>query len=149
MPRPVQEAGRGFSCGPVFEVELDLAQAHPGPVRVHGHPYLHAEAVCERGDGLGALGKKILGSEFSLDIYLHRGAAAYICGEETGLIESLEGKRAWPRIPARGRRCQTLRPPIPAAGNLLRSKAGRNTTGHCIPFAWWMVITRTASRLAY
>jgi NADH-quinone oxidoreductase subunit F len=44
------------------------------------------------------LGKKILGSGFDLDIWLHRGAGAYICGEETGLIESLEGKRAYPRI---------------------------------------------------
>jgi NADH-quinone oxidoreductase subunit F len=52
----------------------------------------------------GYLGKNILGTEFALDIYLHRGAAAYICGEETGLIESLEGKRAWPRI----------KPPFPA-----------------------------------
>ncbi len=41
-----------------------------------------------------------MGSGYSLDIYLHRGACAYICGEETGLIESLEGKRAWPRIKA-------------------------------------------------
>ncbi|HEX3999651.1 MAG TPA: NADH-quinone oxidoreductase subunit NuoF [Pirellulales bacterium] len=56
------------------------------------------------------LGPKILGSEFALDIYLHRGAAAYICGEETGLIESLEGKRAWPRI----------KPPFPAVEGLFR-----------------------------
>jgi len=46
----------------------------------------------------GFLGKNILGSGFDLDIYVHRGAGAYICGEETGLIESLEGKRAYPRI---------------------------------------------------
>ncbi len=44
------------------------------------------------------LGKKILGSSYDLDIWIHRGAGAYICGEETGLIESLEGKRAYPRI---------------------------------------------------
>jgi NADH-quinone oxidoreductase subunit F len=44
------------------------------------------------------LGKKILGSGYDLDIWVHRGAGAYICGEETGLIESLEGKRAYPRI---------------------------------------------------
>ncbi|HTQ37771.1 MAG TPA: NADH-quinone oxidoreductase subunit NuoF [Pirellulales bacterium] len=56
------------------------------------------------------LGKNILGSEFSLDIFLHRGAAAYICGEETGLIESLEGKRAWPRI----------KPPFPAVEGAFR-----------------------------
>ncbi len=44
------------------------------------------------------LGKNILGSGFDCEIYIHRGAGAYICGEETGLIESLEGKRAYPRI---------------------------------------------------
>jgi NADH-quinone oxidoreductase subunit F len=44
------------------------------------------------------LGKNILGRGYDLDIYIHRGAGAYICGEETGLIESLEGKRAYPRI---------------------------------------------------
>ncbi|HEX4121577.1 MAG TPA: SLBB domain-containing protein, partial [Verrucomicrobiae bacterium] len=44
------------------------------------------------------LGKNILGRGFDLEIHIHRGAGAYICGEETGLIESLEGKRAYPRI---------------------------------------------------
>src|SRR5687768_4248864 len=44
------------------------------------------------------LGKNILGSGYELEIYVHRGAGAYICGEETGLIESLEGKRPYPRI---------------------------------------------------
>ncbi len=46
----------------------------------------------------GFLGKNVLGTGFDLEIYVHRGAGAYICGEETGLIESLEGKRAYPRI---------------------------------------------------
>ena len=58
----------------------------------------------------GYLGDNILGSGYSLNIYLHRGAAAYICGEETGLIESLEGKRAWPRI----------KPPFPAIEGAFR-----------------------------
>jgi NADH-quinone oxidoreductase subunit F len=44
------------------------------------------------------VGKNILGTAYSCDIFVHRGAGAYICGEETGLIESLEGKRAYPRI---------------------------------------------------
>ena len=52
----------------------------------------------------GYLGKNILGSGFDLDLYVHCGAGAYICGEETGLIESLEGKRGNPRI----------KPPFPA-----------------------------------
>jgi len=46
----------------------------------------------------GLLGKNILGSGFDLDIYVHQGAGAYICGEETSLLESLEGKRPYPRI---------------------------------------------------
>ena len=44
------------------------------------------------------LGRNILGTGFDVDVHIHRGAGAYICGEETGLIESLEGKRAYPRI---------------------------------------------------
>jgi NADH-quinone oxidoreductase subunit F len=52
----------------------------------------------------GWLGKNILGTNYSLDLYVHCGAGAYICGEETGLIESLEGKRGNPRI----------KPPFPA-----------------------------------
>lgn len=58
----------------------------------------------------GLLGRNILGKEFHLDCYIHRGAGAYICGEETGLIESLEGKRAWPRI----------KPPFPAVEGAFR-----------------------------
>jgi NADH-quinone oxidoreductase subunit F len=56
------------------------------------------------------LGRNVLGKEFNLDVFLHRGAGAYICGEETGLIESLEGKRAWPRI----------KPPFPAIEGAFR-----------------------------
>ncbi len=48
--------------------------------------------------GAGLLGKNVLGTGYDLEIYVHRGAGAYICGEETGLIESLEGRRAYPRI---------------------------------------------------
>src|ERR1035437_4885270 len=56
----------------------------------------------------GYLGKNILGSGYDLDLYVHCGAGAYICGEETGLIESLEGKRGNPRI----------KPPFPAVVGL-------------------------------
>jgi NADH-quinone oxidoreductase subunit F len=52
----------------------------------------------------GYLGKNILGSNLNLDITVHRGAGAYICGEETGLLNSLEGKRGEPRV----------KPPFPA-----------------------------------
>jgi NADH-quinone oxidoreductase subunit F len=64
-------------------------------------------AVREAYDG-GFLGKNIFGTGFDLDVVVHRGAGAYICGEETGLIESLEGKRAYPRI----------KPPFPATHGL-------------------------------
>jgi NADH-quinone oxidoreductase subunit F len=50
------------------------------------------------------LGKGVLGSGFDFDIVIHRGAGAYICGEETGLLSSLEGKKGWPKI----------KPPFPA-----------------------------------
>jgi NADH-quinone oxidoreductase subunit F len=56
------------------------------------------------------LGRNILGTGFHLEAYIHRGAGAYICGEETGLIESLEGKRGWPRI----------KPPFPAVEGAFR-----------------------------
>ncbi|MEN6459206.1 MAG: NADH-quinone oxidoreductase subunit NuoF [Thermoguttaceae bacterium] len=58
----------------------------------------------------GYLGNNILDSGFSLDVFIHVGAGAYICGEETGLLESLEGRRAWPRI----------KPPFPAVEGLFR-----------------------------
>lgn len=59
----------------------------------------------------GWLGKNILGTGFDCEIYVHRGAGAYICGEETALIESLEGKRGNPRI----------KPPFPAIKGLWES----------------------------
>ncbi|MEY2545169.1 MAG: NADH-quinone oxidoreductase subunit, partial [Verrucomicrobiota bacterium] len=56
------------------------------------------ENAIEEARAKNFVGKNILGSGFDCEIYIHRGAGAYICGEETGLIESLEGKRAYPRI---------------------------------------------------
>ena len=73
------------------------------------------QAAIDEAYAAGYLGKNIRGTNFSLDIYLHRGAAAYICGEETGLIESLEGKRAWPRI----------KPPFPAIEGPVSQADGR------------------------
>ena len=56
------------------------------------------ERAIEEARAHNFLGANILGSGFDVEVYIHRGAGAYICGEETGLIESLEGKRAYPRI---------------------------------------------------
>ena len=71
------------------------------------------------------LGKNILGTGYDLDIVIHRGAGAYICGEEMGLLESLEGKRGWPRI----------KPPFPAIEGYLRCPTIVNNveTLACLP----------------
>ncbi|MGH2916468.1 MAG: NADH-quinone oxidoreductase subunit NuoF [Solirubrobacteraceae bacterium] len=66
------------------------------------------EAAIEEARRAGLIGERILGSELSLSLVLHRGAGAYICGEETGLLDSLEGKRGNPR----------LKPPFPAIEGL-------------------------------
>ena len=76
----------------------------------YGDAFRTLQAAIDECYAAGLLGKNILGSTFTLDIYMHRGAGAYICGEETGLIESLEGKRAWPRI----------KPPFPAVEGAFR-----------------------------
>src|SRR5256714_2007459 len=62
----------------------------------HGATIL--ENAIEEARAHNFLGRNILGSGFDVEVFIHRGAGAYICGEETGLIESLEGKRAYPRI---------------------------------------------------
>jgi len=86
--------------------------------------YDRLQAAIDECYAAGYLGKNILGINFSLNIYLHRGAAAYICGEETGLIESLEGKRAWPRI----------KPPFPAVEGLFHKPTVVNNveTAACV-----------------
>ena len=61
------------------------------------------EKAIAQAHAFGLLGEKIFGTDFAFDIHIHSGAGAYICGEETALIESLEGKRGEPRI----------RPPYP------------------------------------
>ncbi len=66
------------------------------------------EAHIEALEAAGLLGEKILGSVFSLRLHVHLGAGAYICGEETALLESIEGKLGQPR----------LRPPFPAVAGL-------------------------------
>ncbi len=62
------------------------------------------EAAIDEAYAAGLIGKNACGSGFDFDVYVHRGAGAYICGEETALIESLEGKKGQPR----------LKPPFPA-----------------------------------
>lgn len=71
-------------------------------------PYRKMVKAVEEAYAKNYLGKKIFGKDFDLDIVVHRGAGAYICGEETGLLESLEGKKGQPR----------LKPPFPAVVGL-------------------------------
>jgi NADH-quinone oxidoreductase subunit F len=83
------------------------ADANRSFIYIRGEYQQQAEilerAIAEARDA-GYLGERILGSDHSLTLVLHRGAGAYICGEETGLLDSLEGKRGNPR----------LKPPFPA-----------------------------------
>ncbi len=82
--------------------------------------FLHVQETLERAVAeayqAGHLGKNIYGSGFDCDVYLHRGAGAYEAGEETALIESLEGKRAQPR----------LKPPFPAVEGLYQCPTAVN-----------------------
>ncbi|MSO71688.1 MAG: NADH-quinone oxidoreductase subunit NuoF [Alphaproteobacteria bacterium] len=69
---------------------------------------MHLQAAIDEAYAAKLLGKNACGSGYDYDIYLHRGAGAYICGEETALLESLEGKKGLPR----------MKPPFPAAVGL-------------------------------
>src|ERR671913_194482 len=82
-----------------------------GYIYVRGEVIVETEAlrkaVAEAYDA-GLLGRNAAGSGFDFDVFVHRGAGAYICGEETAMIESLEGKKGQPR----------LKPPFPAGAGL-------------------------------
>jgi NADH-quinone oxidoreductase subunit F len=85
--------------------------AHVGYIYIRGEFFREAErldaAIAEAYEA-GLVGRDACGSGWDFDLYVHRGAGAYICGEETGLLESLEGKKGMPR----------LKPPFPAAAGL-------------------------------
>ena len=68
----------------------------------------HLQVAIDEAYAAGLIGKNACGSGYDFELYLHRGAGAYICGEETALLESLEGKKGQPR----------LKPPFPAAVGL-------------------------------
>ena len=85
--------------------------AHTCYIYIRGEFYNEAVALQKAIDEAYAdklIGKNACGSGYDIDIYLHRGAGAYICGEETALLESLEGKKGQPR----------LKPPFPAGSGL-------------------------------
>ena len=86
-------------------------RAHAGYIYIRGEFVNEAKALqaeIDKAYEAGLLGKNAAKSGWDFDLYLHRGAGAYICGEETALIESLEGKKGQPR----------LKPPFPAGAGL-------------------------------
>jgi len=90
----------GYSMGAVAAYIYIRGEFYNEAIALH-------EAVTEAYDA-GLIGKNACGSGYDFDIYVHRGAGAYICGEETALLESLEGKKGQPR----------LKPPFPAAAGV-------------------------------
>ena len=88
---------------------------------VHGEifeDYERFEVALDEARAAGFLGKNIMGSEFSFELYAHHGYGAYICGEETALLESLEGKKGQPRF----------KPPFPASFGLYGKPTTINNT---------------------
>ena len=86
-------------------------RAHAAYIYIRGefyNEYKVLQAAIDEAYEAGLLGTNAAGSGWAFDIYLHRGAGAYICGEETALLESLEGKKGQPR----------LKPPFPAGVGL-------------------------------
>ena len=86
-------------------------QAHTSYIYIRGEYYHEAECLqtaLDEAYAQGLLGKNAAGSGWDFNLYLHRGAGAYICGEETAMLESLEGRRGMPR----------LKPPFPAVVGL-------------------------------
>ena len=81
-------------------------------------PYYRFEEALKDAYEAGLLGKNLLGSDVSFDLYTHLGAGAYICGEETALLESLEGKKGQPRF----------KPPFPANVGLFGKPTTINNT---------------------
>lgn len=84
------------------------------------------ERALEEAYGAGILGPSVMGRDYALDIYVHLGQGAYICGEETALIESLEGYRGYPRI----------KPPFPATHGFLDSPTVVNNVETLCALPW-------------
>jgi NADH-quinone oxidoreductase subunit F len=85
--------------------------AHTGFIYIRGEYYneaVHLQTAIDEAYAAGLLGKNAGGSGWDFDLHVHRGAGAYICGEESALLESLEGKKGMPR----------MKPPFPAAMGL-------------------------------
>jgi len=100
-----------------------------------GYNYIHGEIfkvferfeeALEEARAAGYLGDRILGSDFSFELHAYHGFGAYICGEETGLLDSLEGKKGWPRF----------KPPFPASFGLYGKPTTINNTETFAAVPW-------------
>ncbi len=90
------------------------------------YPYTVLEKAIEEAYAHGFFGENIFGTGYNLDVVLHRGAGAYICGEETALIESLEGKKGQPRI----------KPPFPAVEGVFKCPTIVNNVATIASVPW-------------
>jgi NADH-quinone oxidoreductase subunit F len=103
--------------------------AHWACIYIRGefsYPAVRMQKAVDEAYAKGYLGKNIFGSDYHLDVVVHRGAGAYICGEETGLIESLEGNKGQPRI----------KPPFPAVAGLYGCPTVVNNTETLAALPW-------------
>jgi NADH-quinone oxidoreductase subunit F len=105
-----------FECNPHLLIEGAVIAAYATGVQTV-YVYIRGEYIrwirmlqqaVDAAYAAGYIGKNILGSGFSTELYLHRGAGAYICGEESSLMNSIEGERGYPRV----------KPPFPAQSGL-------------------------------
>jgi NADH-quinone oxidoreductase subunit F len=114
-------------------------ESHTAFIYIRGELALGAkileEAVAETA-AAGYIGKNILGTGYNLDLIVHRGAGAYICGEETALLSSLEGERGWPKV----------KPPFPATHGLFGCPTVVNNVETLAALPW--IIDRGAAAYA-
>ena len=114
-------------------------QSHTAFIYIRGELVAGAkilERAVEEAARAGFIGKNIFGSGFDLDVILHRGAGAYICGEETALLSSLEGGRGWPKV----------KPPFPATHGLFGCPTVVNNVETLAALPW--IIERGAAAYA-
>ena len=114
-------------------------RSHTSFIYIRGEMFYGAqvlERAIDEAAAAGYLGKNVLGSGYDIDLILHRGAGAYICGEETGLLSSLEGGKGWPK----------LKPPFPATHGLFGCPTVVNNVETLAALPW--IITEGAARYA-
>ncbi len=114
-------------------------QSHTAFIYIRGELVAGArilERAVEEACRAGYIGKNIFGSSYDLDVIVHRGAGAYICGEETALLSSLEGGRGWPKV----------KPPFPATHGLFGCPTVVNNVETLAALPW--IIERGAAAYA-